>query len=120
MGSQLISLNVWNSVNAQIPYVLRTVFPDGLPMLRSLVIAQRGSNKRRDIDSEGALWYETADGRFCEVEQKYKHSKAARKIDSLYMCSIFRAAPNLEEIAFHMHLPSFVSLFPCSLLHPLT
>lgn len=83
MGGQLISLNIWKSVNAQIPYVLRTVFPNGLPMLQSLVIVQHGSNKRRDIDSEGALWYETADGHFCEVEQKYKHSNAARKIDSL-------------------------------------
>ncbi|KAF9475713.1 hypothetical protein BDN70DRAFT_954880 [Pholiota conissans] len=60
---QLVSLAFEESLNAQVPYLLREVLPDGLPNLKSLEIVQEAGewNSRK---LEGALWYETLDGEF--------------------------------------------------------
>jgi hypothetical protein len=93
----LISLTVYGSINAQIPYLLRSVLPNGLPNLKSLGIVQLPSNSGENVNLEGALWYETEDGRFREA----KLEKAGRDVLNGYIHSIARTAPNLEEIGLH-------------------
>jgi hypothetical protein len=58
---QLVSLTVYYSINAQVPYLLRAVLPDGLPNLKSLNIGQWPSHSGKNVDIEGALWYERED-----------------------------------------------------------
>ena len=106
--SQLVSLTVYDSINAQIPYLLRSVLPAGLPNLKSLNIGQMPSNSGKNINIEGALWYETEDGKFREA----KVTKAGRDVLNGYIHSIARGAPNLEEIGFYSYtirLEEFVS-----------
>jgi hypothetical protein len=119
--SQLVSLRVYNTINAQLPYLLRAVLPDGLPNLKSLNIGQRPSNSGKNVDVEGALWYETEDGKFREA----KVTKAQRSVVNGYIPSIARGAPNLEEIGFHswvLSLGEFVTpppdLSKCVLIIP--
>jgi hypothetical protein len=106
--SQLASLTIFGSINAQIPYLLRSVLTEGLPNLKSLNIGQQFSSSGKNINIEGALWYETEDGEFRQA----KVTKAAKTVLDGYMHSITRGAPNLEEIGFHsypLRLRDFVS-----------
>ncbi|KAF8188098.1 hypothetical protein BJ912DRAFT_409941 [Pholiota molesta] len=103
MLPQLVSLGFTQSYNGQVPYLLRSVLPNGLPQLRSLEIEQdiAGWDKRT---LEGVLWYETLDGQF-RTENDGK--KMVRDLMSGYMHSIVRGAPNLEELGLHaMNLTS--------------
>ena len=66
------------------------------------------SNSGKNVNIEGALWYEKEDGKFCEA----KVSKARRSVLNGYIPSITRGAPNLEEIGFQSNaigLDQFVS-----------
>lgn len=112
MGVQLVSLNVWNSSCDQITYVLQTIFPNGLPALRSLAVAMSSSSIHITVPHESALWYEMTDGRLCEAESFWDQIKA-RDVNSLCIGSILQAAPNLEEIAFHSRNFPFVSPTSC-------
>ena len=106
--SQLFSLMVYSTINAQLPYLLRAVLPDGLPHLKSLNIGQKPSNIGKNVNIEGALWYETEDGKFFEAKVR----KARRAVLDGYIPSVARGAPNLEEIGFHsnaIRLEEFVS-----------
>ena len=104
---QLLSLSIHRSINAQVPYLLRSVCPNGLPKLKSLDIGQISSSSFRNENKEGSLWYETPDGVFyCST------NKSPRTVFDGFMHSIVRGAPNLEEIGFHgvsFPLASFVS-----------
>lgn len=116
---QLVSLAVFESVNAQIPYLIRSVLPGGLPNLKSLNIGQTPSASRRNMNIEGSLWYETQDGKFMEQDIAYK---GFRRVSDGYMHSITRGAPNLEEIGFFTYtvpLSEFVSssCFGAGLFH---
>ncbi|KAF9484204.1 hypothetical protein BDN70DRAFT_872905 [Pholiota conissans] len=90
---QLISLAFVNSYNAQVPYLLRSVLPHGLPSLKSLEIQQSsvGWDSRK---LEGVLWYETLDGKFQLATTK---KRMPRNLTNEYVYSIVRGAPNLEE-----------------------
>jgi hypothetical protein len=87
-----------DSYNAQVPYLLRAVLPNGLPQLKSLEIQQDIADPQ-DRKLEGVLWYETLDGDF-RIE---KNRKKAGSLDFAngYMHSIVRGAPNLEELGLH-------------------
>jgi hypothetical protein len=61
---QLFSLTIYRSVNAEIPYLLRFVLPNGLPNLKSLGIDQSPSSSRKNKTIEGSLWFESEDGTF--------------------------------------------------------
>jgi len=104
---QLLSLSIHRSINAQIPYLLRSVCPNGLPKLKSLVIGQMSSSSVKNKSIEGGLWYETPDGVF-----QRGTNKSSRTVFDGFMHSIVRGAPNLEEIGFYgdtFPLASFVS-----------
>ncbi|KAF8895833.1 hypothetical protein CPB84DRAFT_1848174 [Gymnopilus junonius] len=112
---RLTSLSIHSSINAQIPYLLRSVIPTGLPLLKGLEIRQQARWDDTWISlpegKEGALWYETEDGTFHEPDPvktgNPKKIKAEVKrffrslVDKYYMHSIVRGAPNLEEISLH-------------------
>ncbi|KAG6913709.1 hypothetical protein DXG01_004755 [Tephrocybe rancida] len=105
---RLLSLSIHDSVNAQIPYLLRSVCLDGLPKLKSLHIGQADKSTRRNRDIEGSLWYESEDGVFHRTV-----IKGSRTVFNGFMHSIVRAAPNLEEIGFSgalSKLPNFIQI----------
>jgi hypothetical protein len=108
--NQLFSLSINKSVNAQIPYLLRFVLPNGVPNLKSLVIGQSESTSRKNNTIEGSLWFERKNGTFQEAKTKTQ----SRSVFDSFMHSIVRAAPNLEELGFHgfdrFPLRNFVSL----------
>ena len=97
---QLQSLSIHQSINAQIPYLLRSVCPtrNGLPKLKSLDIGQNPSSSAAYANKEGSLWYETPDGVF-----HHGTNMSSRTVFDGFMHSIVRGAPNLEEIGFHGH-----------------
>ena len=110
--NQLLSLFVCGTINAQVPYLLRSVLPEGLPNLKSLAIAQLPSASGKNINVEGSLWYESSDGKFHEV----KVQKGSRNIFDNFIHSIARGAPNVEELGFHgytLQFSDFVSE-PCT------
>lgn len=100
--NQLVGLTVYQSINAQIPYLLRAVLPEGLPNLKSLNIEQYSSASGKFVNIEGSRWYETKDGRFMQAEKAHE---ALRSVSGGYIHSIARGAPNLEEIGFFSHIP---------------
>ncbi|KAF8188118.1 hypothetical protein BJ912DRAFT_969248 [Pholiota molesta] len=102
---QLISLAFVQSHNAQVPYLLRAVLPNGLPQLKSLEIYEFPVNWDDRHSMEGVQWYETSDGKF-HVEQKRK--TMLKEVDfplKGYMHSIVKGAPNLEELALYGMTP---------------
>ncbi|PPR03562.1 hypothetical protein CVT26_006104 [Gymnopilus dilepis] len=96
---RLVGLSIQQSINAQVPYLLRSLMPDGLPALESLEIDQDwsadGDTLRR---YEGSMWYESQDGKF-HVEKKFKN--AAKTFTQDYIHSIAKGAPNLKELCLH-------------------
>ncbi|CAA7266331.1 unnamed protein product [Cyclocybe aegerita] len=116
---QLTSLAVHDSINSQVPYLLRSVIPGGLPGLKSLYFV-RGRWDKNAV-AEGASWYETHDGAFHESkEEKKKEKKKKKKSDKSdrnilrdYMRSIARGAPNIEELGF-AHVESLSGLVEIS------
>lgn len=109
-----MALSIQQSLNAQVPYLLRCLIPAGLPNLASLEIDQEWSADRETLNRyEGSRWYETPDGKF-HVERRLKN--AARTFMDDYIHSIVRGAPNLNELCLHgipMH-PLTVVRFPSS------
>ena len=104
---RIVALSIQQSLNAQVPYLLRCLIPAGLPNLASLEIDQEWSSDRETLSRyEGSVWYETQDGKF-HVEKRLKN--AARTFMDDYIHSIVRGAPNLNELCLH-GIP----------LHPLT
>ena len=93
---QLLSLSIHRSINAQIPYLLRSVCPNGLPKLKSLGINQIPHSSVKNKNIEGSLWYENPDGVFQRGTNKWSTT-----FSDGFMHSIVRGAPNLEEIGFH-------------------
>ncbi|KDR68789.1 hypothetical protein GALMADRAFT_129137 [Galerina marginata CBS 339.88] len=102
---RLTGLAIYQSINAQVPYLLRSVLPNGLPGLKSLYIGQLPSASGKNNKVDGALWYETYDGIFKEN----KVQKAKIDIFHNFIHSIVRGAPNLEELGMQGYLsePSF-------------
>jgi hypothetical protein len=94
VGDQLINLTIHDTINAQVPYLLRSVLPNGLLSLRSLGIEQRASNNSREVLWPGSRWRENVDGTFREVSKR----KAPTTVDVAYITSLARGAPNLEEL----------------------
>ena len=94
--NQMISLTIYETINAQVPYLLRSVLPDGLPNLKSLKISQISISD--DEHEEGARWYETESGAFCLASGS---EEASREVTNGYIHSIARGAPNLEELCLH-------------------
>jgi hypothetical protein len=89
LGDQLVNLTITSSINAQVPYLLRSVLPDGLVSLRSLGIYQL--NFAWAYIWEGGNWHEDEHGNVSQVSM-------ALPIDPTYIISIARGAPNLEEL----------------------
>ncbi|KAG6825401.1 hypothetical protein H0H92_003814 [Tricholoma furcatifolium] len=102
---QLLSLAIFESVNAQIPYLLRYVCRNGLPKLKSLEIGQRPDSDKRNKQNKGSLWYEREDGSF-----RQGTAMSSRTVFDGFMHSIVRSAPNLEEMGFHSMKFSFAKL----------
>jgi hypothetical protein len=94
LGDQLVNLTISNSINGQVPYLLRSVLPNGLPSLRSLGITQRKSFDFAEARLPGCRWREEEDGTIREV---IIHN-APTKVDLAYIKSLARGAPNLEEL----------------------
>ena len=97
---RLQSLSITGSYNAQIPYLLRDVLPDGLPHLKSLEIQQLpwSDTNQRMRREKGSMWYEQPDGTFCVA----KNGKQAKNtIMGNYLFSIVKGAPNVEELGLH-------------------
>lgn len=104
---QLLSLYIHRSINAQIPFLLRFVCPNGLPKLKSLGICQTPHSSVKNKNIEGSLWYEDPDGVFQRGRNKW-----STPVSDGFLHSIVRGAPNLEEIGFHgdyVPLAKFVS-----------
>jgi len=94
IGEQLVSLTVTASYNAQVPYLLRSVLPNGLPSLRSLGIHQYSGKGSRDFFQEDARWEEDEHGNVGESSKR----KMAQSFNAAYMISLARGAPNIEEL----------------------
>jgi hypothetical protein len=94
LGDQLVNLTISNSINWQVPYLLRSVLPNGLPSLRSLGITQRESMNYGEARLPGCRWREDEDGTIREVNER----NAWTNVDSAYITSLARGAPNLEEL----------------------
>jgi hypothetical protein len=91
--NQLTSLTLYETINAQVPFLLRSVLPNGLPNLKSLKIGQHPSlDETLEV---GARWFETDLGDFCLAGDA---EEASRDVTNGYIHSIARGAPNLEEI----------------------
>ncbi|KAH6905035.1 hypothetical protein BKA70DRAFT_1192674 [Coprinopsis sp. MPI-PUGE-AT-0042] len=112
----LVSMSVHNTVNAQVPYLLRSVLSGGLPNLRSLNVEQspepEGSLKR----IEAVRWYESLDGEFCVLPQGRRPK--IKITDQGWITSIARGAPNLQELAlstYQVHWRDFQGGFASQL-----
>lgn len=82
-----------NTYNAQGPYLLRALVPEGiLPALRSLSIHSESGNSPKP--REGHRWREDENGDVSQADAK----KPSRQFDGNYIMSISKAAPNLEEL----------------------
>lgn len=116
---RLISLTIYNTINAQVPYLLRSILPSGLLNLKSLKISQTpiGNDGLRDED-EGAQWYETELGVFCLALPGWEVEDASRDVTNGYIHSISRGAPNLEEICLHGNTVSIQRYVRNDLLNP--
>ena len=96
---RLTGLAIHQSINAQVPYLIRELIPGGLPNLRSFEIDQEWSGDRQVLRShKGSLWYETPGGKFA---QQKNFSKAARNFTDGYLSSVVLGAPNIEELCLH-------------------
>ena len=97
--NQLTGLSIQQSVNAQVPYLLRCLIPEGLPNLASLEIDQDWSEEGATLRRyEGSMWYEAPDGIF-HKHQRVKEAGIYFTDD--YIHSIVRGAPNLIELCLH-------------------
>jgi len=96
LGDQLVNLTILKSINAQVPYLLRSVLPNGLGSLRSLGIHQEATKHSKEILREGGQWHEDEHGNIREISISKR--KAARFFDAPYIMSLARGAPNLEDL----------------------
>ncbi|KDR76891.1 hypothetical protein GALMADRAFT_246000 [Galerina marginata CBS 339.88] len=107
---RLVSLEIHYSYNAQVPYLLQSVLPGGLPKLRSLFIYQQPSMRLRvveDFDMESIL-YETKEWKANGFAKNLKVQNMS--MSDGYMPSIVRGAPNLEELGLQGSSKDFTSL----------
>ncbi|KAF8907689.1 hypothetical protein CPB84DRAFT_1768560 [Gymnopilus junonius] len=96
---RLITLEISASINSQIPYLLRSVIPEGLPSLKGLSISDIvSSDARGNKPPEGSLWYETEDGEFRENIQGDKQA-IIHTWRKYFLPSIARGAPNVIEFS---------------------
>ncbi|KDR68791.1 hypothetical protein GALMADRAFT_256642 [Galerina marginata CBS 339.88] len=112
---RLVSLAILKSDNAQVPYLLRAVLPEGLPKLKSLLIAQRPASVSQPNHLESTHWYETENQRLGE---NLFNSEKISFFDNYYMHSIVRGAPNLEELSVQGHSNCFTALSHFVLVGP--
>ena len=95
VAKRLKSLTLLATCNAQAPYLLRTIVPDGvLPMLRSLSIHLLSSSHAKYVIREGNRWREDEEGRITEASKR----KARRWFDGNYLTSVAKATPRLQEL----------------------
>ncbi|KAH6905030.1 hypothetical protein BKA70DRAFT_1565412 [Coprinopsis sp. MPI-PUGE-AT-0042] len=94
---RLVSMCVHGTVNAQVPYLLRSVLRGGLPELRSLNVEQSAEPKGSLKRIEAVHWYESPDGEFCALPQGRRPK--IKVTHRGWVTSIARGAPNLQEIA---------------------
>ena len=88
----LIRLGILSTYNAQGPYLLRAVVPDGeLLALRSLIIHLYSWNSPKP---QGSRWREDEKGVVSQADAK----RPTRQFDSNYIMSLSKAAPNVEEL----------------------
>jgi hypothetical protein len=93
--SQLVSLTLLGTVNAQVLHLLRVVTRGGvLPHLRSLGIELISSSHSRKVKLEGNRWYEDDGGHISEVSKR----KALRYFDVNYLVTLAKAVPSIEEL----------------------
>jgi hypothetical protein len=93
--SQLVSLTLFETINAQALYLLRGVTLGGiLPNLRSLGIRLISSSHSRMVKLEGNRWYEDDRGHISEVSKR----KALRYFDVNYLVILAKAVPSVEEL----------------------
>ncbi|KAF8963403.1 hypothetical protein BDZ97DRAFT_1661726 [Flammula alnicola] len=93
VSNALIRLSLWETYNAQGPYLLRVVAQNEiLPALRSLGIQRESGNSPKP--REGHRWREDENGVVSEADAK----RPARQFDGNYIMSLSKAAPNLEEL----------------------
>lgn len=93
VSNSLTKLYLWETYNAQGPYLLRVVSQGGiLPALRSLGIDRDSGNSPKP--REGHRWRENENGDVSEANAR----KPARQFDGNYIMSLSKAAPNLEEL----------------------
>lgn len=94
VAKRLKSLTLFKTYNAQAPYLLRTVVPNGvLPSLRSLSIHLITSSHAKDVIREGNRWREE-EGRVTEASKR----NAGRWFDGNYLMSVAKATPHLREL----------------------
>ncbi|KAF8990561.1 hypothetical protein BDQ17DRAFT_1547166 [Cyathus striatus] len=96
---RLISLEIFRTVNFQVPYLFLDVLEGRLfPKLRRLQVNQQGSGTKVSIRQEGATWCLMRDGTFGVITIQQNIN---RRIDSSYISIMSGIAPNLEELAFN-------------------
>ncbi|PPQ96047.1 hypothetical protein CVT26_004680 [Gymnopilus dilepis] len=99
---RLKRLSVQQSLNAQVPYLLRVLIPEGLPNLCSLEIDQEWYSIPDILRRyEGSTWFETPDREFMEGMTATRLSK---KLTADFLLSIVKGAPGLQELCLYGHL----------------
>ena len=95
---QLSTLSIIRSTNSQIPYLLRSVIPNGLPNLKSLDIHQfPGYYSAIPRFIEGVMWHEDENGVFHTGRPYFNGWNVTQN----FMHSIARGAPGLQELGLH-------------------
>ena len=110
--SQLVSLTLVETINAQALYLLRVITPGGiLPRLRSLGIHLITSSDPNYSEAEGNRYYEDDEGHVLETSKL----KALRCFNTNYLLILAKAVPGVEELELlgysDMEIVSFSLLF---------
>ena len=110
--SQLVSLTLVETINAQALYLLRVITPGGiLPHLRSLGIHLITSSHSNYSGAEGNRYYEDDEGHVLETSKL----KALRCFNTNYLLILAKAVPGVEELELlgysDMEIVSFSLLF---------
>ncbi|KJA16423.1 hypothetical protein HYPSUDRAFT_71356 [Hypholoma sublateritium FD-334 SS-4] len=95
---RLSTLSIIRSTNSQVPYLLRSVLPNGLPNLKSLEIHQTpGYYSAIPQFAKGVMWHEDENGIF-HTGRPYLNGW---NVTENFMHSIARGAPGVQELGLH-------------------
>ncbi|TFK26108.1 hypothetical protein FA15DRAFT_638162 [Coprinopsis marcescibilis] len=113
---RLTSLSILDTLDTQVPYLLRQILPSGLPNLKSLCIHQEW-DQFLDLPldhpfTEGCLWNYDNISQSIPASPDIEYQYHRRELDFVaYARAIVLGAPNIEELAWATARPVDVEQF---------